>query len=65
MDHGESRKGKCDRMSKLTEQDKEVYQEIISSTLFIGIWASLHRLRSMLREFALIALSRGNDGKCS
>ena len=31
MDHGTSRKGKCGRMSKLTEQVKEVYREIISA----------------------------------
>ena len=28
MDHGASRKGKCGRKSKLTEQVKEVYREI-------------------------------------
>ena len=34
MDHGASRKGKCGRMSKLTEQVKVVYREIISRYAF-------------------------------
>ena len=33
MNHGTSRKGKCGRMDKLTEQVKQVYREIIS---FLG-----------------------------
>ena len=61
MDHGASRKGKW---SKVTESQGGISRDHFKHA-FLGIWASLHRLRSMLREFALIALSRGNDGKCN
>ena len=55
MDHSACRKGKCGRISKLTEPVKEVYREIISRYAFS--WTRLScSSRWMLSEFALTAL---------
>ena len=44
MDHGAARKGKCGRISKLTEEVKTVYREIISRYAFSWTYLSEAKL---------------------